>query len=161
MLASRHMAGAFLAALGISIISPTPASAQDADTQEVLRFTLTEAGLAKYTQATQKLQALSGATGGCDDEDDSQSINDMVAKLKAIPGAQASVQSAGMTPRDYVVFSMSLLQNGIAAWAVKQPGGSLPPGVSKANVDFVNRHDGELKKLEGLTRQKECDDGAA
>ena len=162
MLASGRVAGALLAALAISVVAPRPALAQDADTQEVLRFTLTDAGLAKYTQATQKLAALPARTGPCDDEDaGSQSLNDMAAKLKAIPGAEAVFQSAGMTPREYLVFSMSLLQNGMAAWAVKQPGGSLPPGVSKANVDFVNRHEGELKKLEGFNRQKECDDGAA
>lgn len=161
MLSSGRVAGVLLAALAISVVAPGPASAQDADTQEVLRFALTDAGLAKYTQATQKLAALPARTGPCDDEEaGAQSLNDMAAKLKAMPGAQAAFQSAGMTPREYVVFSMSLLQNGMAAWALKQPGGSLPPGVSKANVDFVNRHEGELKKLEGFNK-KECDDGAA
>ena len=31
-----------------------------------------------------------------------------------------------MTAHEYVVFSFSLLQNGLAAWAVSQPGGKLP-----------------------------------
>jgi hypothetical protein len=162
MRASGRIPAALLGALAISVIAPRPALAQDADAQEVLRFTLTDAGLARYTQATKKLAALPAGTGECDDGNaDSQSLDEMAARLKALPGAQAALQSAGMTSREYIVFSMSLLQNGMAAWAVKQPGGSVPPGVSKANVDFVNRHEAELKTLEGLTRKDECDDGAA
>jgi hypothetical protein len=45
---------------------------------------------------------------------------------------------------------MSLLQNGLAAWAAGQSGGELPPGVSKANVDFVTKHDARLKELASL-----------
>ena len=162
MPASARFAVALLAATVVSAVVSGPASAQDADAQEVLRYTLTDTGLMKYTVATQKLAALPAGTGHCDDDDsdDSQSLDDMAAKLKAVPGASAAFQAAGISPREYVVFSMSLLQNGMAAWAVKQPGGALPPGVSKANVDFVNRHEADLKKLEGFNRQDECDDGA-
>ncbi len=35
----------------------------------------------------------------------------------------------------------------MAAWALTQPGGTLPPGVSKANVDFYRSHEQALKKL--------------
>jgi len=142
--------------LAVSIVA---VAAQDADTQEVQRYALTDAGLAKYTQATQKLAALPTGPVNCnDDGDDAKSLDAMVAEISAKPGAQAAIQSAGMTPREYVVFSMSLLQNGIAAWAVKQPGGSLPAGVAKANVDFVNRHDADLKKLEAMSQGAECSD---
>jgi hypothetical protein len=163
MFTSIRIAGALLAVLAGTVIMTRFASAQDADTQEVQRYTLTDAGLAKYTQATQKLAALATGAGHCEDEDSesSQSIDDVVAKLKAQPGAQAAIQAGGMTPREYIVFSMSLLQNGVAAWALKQPGGKLPAGVSKANVDFVNRHEAEIKKLEGLSGGKGCDDRAA
>ena len=146
-------------ALAISIVAATPTTAQDADTQEIQRFTLTDAGLAKYTQATKKLAALPASKAACDDEDaDAKSLDAMVAKMSATPGVNAAVQSAGMTTREYVVFSMSLFQNGVAAWAAKQPGGSLPPGISKANADFVNRHEAELKALQASSGAKDCDD---
>jgi hypothetical protein len=73
----------------------------------------------------------------------------MTAKLNASPGAKAAIQSAGMTTREYVVFSWSLLQTGLAAWAVDQPGGKLPPGASKANVDFYKKNEAALQQLEG------------
>jgi hypothetical protein len=152
---SRRIAGALVAASTMLLALPRIALAQDADTQEVLRYTLTEAGLAKYVQATKKLMALPG--GGCDEEDtESQSLDDMVANLEAAPGAKAAIQSAGMTPRDYVLFSMSLLHNGMAAWALSQPGGKLPPGASKANVDFINQHNAQLAPLEALRPEDAC-----
>ena len=55
---SHRIAGAFLAATTMLLIAPHLAQAQDADAQEVLRYTLTEAGLAKYSQATKQLAAL-------------------------------------------------------------------------------------------------------
>jgi hypothetical protein len=134
-----------------------PAAAQDADSQEVMHYTLTDAGLAKYTKASHNLAALAGGPPGCakDDDSDSESnsISDLAGKLDAAPGAKAAVQSAGMTSREYIVFSMALLQNGLAAWALTQPGGKLPPGVNKANVDFVNSHGPQLDKLKGLDKK--------
>ena len=62
-----------------------------------------------------------------------------------------------MTTREYMVFSMSLLQTGLAAWALEQPGGKLPPGVSKANVDFYKAHKAALEKL-GAGSKDKCDD---
>jgi hypothetical protein len=55
------------------------------------------------------------------------------------------------------VFSLSLFQNGLAAWALEQPGGTLPPGVKMANVNFLRAHEAELKKLGELTKQADCD----
>jgi hypothetical protein len=141
---------------------PRVACSQDADTKEVQRYVLTATGLAKYSQATRNLAALPMGQGRCDDDSDgeSQSINDMVAKLEATPAAADAVQSTGMPLREYVVFSMSLLQNGLAAWALDQPGGKLPTGVAKANVDFVRQHDAELKRLGELRPQADCDETA-
>jgi hypothetical protein len=116
-----------LGAMTIALLLPAFAAAQDRDAREVQGHVLTDAGLAKYTQATKKIAALPG--GDCDD-DDSQSIDQMTAKLNASPGARAAIQSAGMTTREYVVFTWSLLQTGLAAWAVDQPGGKLPQSPS-------------------------------
>jgi hypothetical protein len=144
---------------------PGSAAAQDADMRDVQRYVLTSAGLARYTLATKNLAALPAAQaraceedGDDDDDADAQSIGDMVAKLESVPGAKAAVQGAGLTMREYVVFTMSLLQNGLAAWAVTQPGGKLPPGVSKANVEFVQAHDADLKQLQQYSRNDDCAD---
>jgi hypothetical protein len=156
---TQRYSGGFLAAMAIALLLQSPAFAQDADTQEVLRYTLTEAGLTKYINATKKLATLPDS---CEDEDDDGNANtiaDMVAKIDANPGARAAIQSAGMTSREYAVFTMSLVHHAMAAWAVNQPGGKLPPGVSQANVDFLNAHEAQLKPLEGLGDK--CSDEAA
>jgi hypothetical protein len=144
-----------LSAVMFALLLPGFAAAQDRDSKEVQGYVLTDAGFAKYTQATKKIAALPG--GDCDD-DDSQSIDQMTAKLNASPGAKAAIQSTGMTTREYVVFTWSLLQTGLAAWAVDQPGGTLPPGTSKANLDFYKQHEADLKQLEGLKQDDDCEE---
>jgi hypothetical protein len=71
----------------------------------------------------------------------------MVAKLNAVPGAQSAIQSAGMTTREYVVFMWSMLHNGMAAWAVSQPGGKLPPGTLQSNIDFYKSHEAQFAAI--------------
>lgn len=143
-------------AVAIGLFASGPVVAQDADTREVQAYALTDAGLAKYTRATESLVALPGAA--CDDGQQAQSIRAMAARLDSIPGARAAIQAAGMTTREYVVFSWSLLQTGLAAWAVSQPGGKLPAGVSQSNVDFYKKHEAQLKRLERLKADDECED---
>jgi hypothetical protein len=63
-----------------------------------------------------------------------------------------------MTTREFVVFTWSLFQTGMAAWALDQPGGTLPPGVSKANVDFYRAHEQALQKLGAQQGSDPCSD---
>jgi hypothetical protein len=65
-----------------------------------------------------------------------------------------------MTTREYVVFTFSLMQNGLAAWALEQPGGKLPPGVSQANVDFIRAHKADLDKMGDESDESSCDEGS-
>lgn len=156
MTTSRRLIGLFAAAVVILASLAPLAVAQDKDSREVSAYVLTESGLAKFKQATQNMSAVPGACSKVDDDsDDAKSIDQMAAKLNATPGAQAAIQSAGMTTREYVVFTFSIMQNGMAAWALTQPGGKLPPGVSQANVDFYNAHQGELSTI---AEDDPCDD---
>lgn len=143
--------------------------AADRDTREVNAYVLTEAALARYTQATRKLQALpqraaasctEGGDEGGDGEDDGngKSIAAQVAQLEASPGAAAAVKSAGLTTREYVVFGWSLLQAGLASWAIAQPGGKLPAGVLRSNVDFYRAHEAAIKAAAPASRSEECED---
>ena len=141
-------AKAILVAAAIGLAIPGIGAANENDKREISSYALSEAGLAKFTQATQKLSAVEGACATEDDDDDSdtQSLDQMVTKLNAVPGAQAAIQSAGMTTREYVVFMWSMMQSGMSAWAQSQSG-KLPPGVSQANVDFYKKHEAEMKAL--------------
>jgi hypothetical protein len=150
-------------ALGLLVLAPAASHAQsmgDADTREIAAYKLTEAGLGKYMQATRNLKGL--PIDDCeDDSDDSdvRSLSEAVAKMDSAPGAKAAVQSAGMATREYVVFTFSLMQNGLAAWALEQPGGELPPGVSQANVDFLRAHAADMKKMGEGSDDSTCGDG--
>ena len=154
---NSHLAAAFAIAMSIGLAAPDPAVAQDRDSREVSAYVLTESGLSKFAQASKNLASVPGACTAeeDDDSDDLKSIDQMVAKLNSVPGVQAAIQSAGMTSREYVVFMFSMMQNGMAAWALKQPGGKLPPGVSQANVDFFNKHETAMAQL---GKEKSCGD---
>jgi hypothetical protein len=131
----------------------------DADTKEVQAYVLTEAGLTKYTQAIQNLAALpEGAPGRCDDESDASSLADSVALLSSTPGAEAAIRSAGLTTREYVVFSWSLISTALAAWVSSEPGGQLPPGASQANVDFYKKHEAAVEQLNLSQGSDSCDE---
>ena len=45
----------------------------------------------------------------------------------------------------------------MAALALEQPGGKVPPGVKMANVNFYRSHEAELTKLGELSTQADCD----
>jgi hypothetical protein len=148
-----------LSALALALFLPAITAAQDRDTQEIQKYVLTDAGLAKYSQATRKLAMLpADESGACDDAGDSLSIDETAAKLNSLPAAKSAIQEAGLTAREYVVFSFALLQTGLAVWGGDQAGGK-PSSVSPANVAFYKKNEPNLKKLEALAAHPDCDDG--
>jgi hypothetical protein len=128
------------------------------DTREINAYVLTEAALARYSQATRNLGALAKQlSSNCDDDDGgSGSIGQSVARIDAIAGAKAAIQSAGMATREYIVFGMSVFQAGLSAWALTQPGGKLPAGVSRANVDFYRTHEKAINALGAPSQASDC-----
>ena len=156
----RRMCSVLAALLLVPVAMPAPPAA-DRDTLEVNAYVLTEAAFTKYAQATKKLQAAPGRAADCDDDDDGgtdASIAAQVARLEAIPGARAVLQSAGLATREYVVIGWSLLQAGITAWSLAQPGGKLPAGVSMANVTFYRAHEPVITSLGAASRSRDCGD---
>ena len=153
---NRLFAAALAFAMAIGLQSPGRPSPRTTTAARVSAYVLTESGLAKFAQASKNLAGIPGACEEDDDDDpdDQQSIDQMVAKINSKPGAQAAIQSAGMTSREYVVFMFSMLQSGMSAWASKQPGGKLPPGISQANVDFFNKHETAMAQI---GKEKTCE----
>jgi hypothetical protein len=144
-------------ALALALLLPAVAGASqapDADSREVSAYQLTEPGLGKFAQATRGLMALQADE--CGDDADVKTISEAVARLDAMPGAKAAIESAGMSTREYIVFSFAMMQSGLAAWGLDQPGGKLPPGVSAANVEFYRKHAVELQRLAEETEDSTC-----
>lgn len=148
-------------ACALALLPPAWAGAQnlaDRDINEIAGYMLTDAALAKYTKAVHKLQPLMGQLPqDCDQDEGPQSLNGMAARMDGIPEVKSVLKTAGMTSREYLLFSWSMFQNGLAAWSLEQPGGKLPPRVKMANVNFYRAHEAELKKLGELTKHEDCD----
>ena len=148
-------------ACALALLMPLVAGAQnlaDPDAKDVADYVLTEAALKKYTQAVRNLQPLAAQLPQeCTGEENPKSLNDMAVRLDGVPQVKSALKGAGMTSREYLLFSFSVFQNGMAAWALQQPGGTLPPGIKMANVTFYRAHEAELTKLGELTKQADCD----
>jgi hypothetical protein len=145
-----------------ALVLPPPvmaeASLPDADTKEIASYVLTDAALARYSQAVHKLQPLMGSLPqDCDADEHPSSLNTSASRMDGVPAVKSALKAAGMASREYLVFSWSVFQHGMAAWALEQPGGKLPPGLKKANVDFYRAHEAELKKLGELSKPADCD----
>jgi hypothetical protein len=152
-----------IVALAVALLLTTVSTAQnfpDRDAKEVSSYVLSEAALAKYTRAVANLQPLMKSMAqSCDDDESAGSLSAMAARMDAVAGVKAAIQSAGMTTREYLVFSFSVFQNGLAAWALAQPGGKLPAGVQMANVSFYRAHEAAFKQLGDKTKAADCDGG--
>ena len=151
----------FFVTVSLALVAPSVVGAQnfsDRDTNEIAGYVLTDTALAKYTQAVRKLQPLMGQLPqDCDGDEGSKSLNDMAARMDGVPAVKSALKGAGMTSREYLLFSFSVFQNGMTAWALDQPDGKLPPGMKMANVNFYRAHEAELKKLGELSKQTDCD----
>jgi hypothetical protein len=144
------------ATLLAAALAPTVTQAlDDRDTKEIAAYQITDAAFAKYSQATRGLGALAKQLpANCGDDDSPQSLASLAAKMDAVPAVKAAITSAGMTSREYLVFSFALLQAGFAA-AI--PGANLPAGVGAANVAFVKAHKAAIEAL-GAATPPQCDD---
>lgn len=154
----HRMLGALTLALFLpALATAEDSAAEDRDAKELDNYVLTDAGLAKYSQAARQLAKLEeGQVRACEETEDLESISDTAAAFDRYPAAKSIVQAAGMTTREYVVFSLALLQAGLAAWGAEQSGGQ-PEGVSPANLAFYQRNEANLKKLETVTKQPYCE----
>jgi hypothetical protein len=162
MFRPHRVQAALIAFLAVALLTPPASQAQassDRDTREISSYVLTDAAFAKYTQATRNLSAAAKQMpSDCDDATGAKSLDDYVARVNAIPEARAAISAAGMTTREYVVFGWSVLQSGMAAWALDQPGGTLPAGTSMANVNFYRANAAAMQKLGAETKSDACDD---
>lgn len=151
-----------LIACAVCLALPAVGSAQadsDADNREVTSYRLTQPALAKYAAATRALATvLAENPPDCDEDQNDQSLDAMVAEIRGIPAATEAIESAGMPVREYVVLTWAMVQAGFAAWGLDQPGGELPPGVSMANVEFFRAHEAEFQEAASLVEPYECDD---
>lgn len=93
----------------------------------------------------QQLEQMSEAIDG---GGDAQTLADMERKITAMPHMPEALAKAGLTPREYAKFNLSLIQAGFLA-GMKKAGQlrQAPPGVSMENVQFVIDHEKEIAEI--------------
>jgi hypothetical protein len=130
----------------------------DPDQKELRSYVLTMEKVKKLGNAThdmmeaaKKHPELNTAGGNGDAKD----LNDMVAKLQKFPEVVSILNRNGLAPREYAVGFFTLLQASMAV-GFKKSGTykEYPPKmlelVSRQNLDFVDQHFDEIKKLTNM-----------
>ncbi len=154
---ARSMMLALFAILVAVCGTKAQAASGDADVRELSRYTLTLADVRKYAAANEALAKLpkpaesEEETDSDEESDNAESLDDMVKRMDAVPGARKSIEGAGLTTRQYAVITMAIFQAAFAQFAIEQ--GADPAkvakdaGVNPANIRFVKEHKAELEKL--------------
>jgi hypothetical protein len=93
-------------------------------------------------------QQIEQMSDGMDRGGDAQTLADMERKITAMPHMPEALAKAGLAPREYAKFTLSLIQAGFLA-GMKKAGQlkQAPPGVSMENVQFVIDHEKEIADL--------------
>jgi hypothetical protein len=79
-----------------------------------------------------------------------QTLADMEAAMKKEPAAMRALAREGLTPREYALCMMTLLQASMVEGFSqgKADLSTLPPGVNPENVKFVREHKAELEAMQ-------------
>jgi hypothetical protein len=138
-----------------------PASSGD-DLADVTSYRLTMDKLDKFYAAQRNLALKAKAMSPeereamrRDDSDEasgSGSLDDLVRRIESVPQMRDAIRDAGLSPREYAVLTMSLLQSGMAASVIKMRPKDDPDSLAREmqanieNVRFVQEHEAELTR---------------
>jgi hypothetical protein len=142
--------GAFVLASGVRPLLAQGGGTPDADTKAMQSYRLTEASFSKYKQATRNMMEAARQhpeIAKAEEDKEPTSLAEMAAIYDRHPPLKKALASAGLSSREYVLFTLSLFQAGMAASVAEQNGGKLPDGVSSENVDFYKTHAAEMQKF--------------
>lgn len=108
----------------------------------------TEAEDERLEQLREKLDALE-AEQSTEEDENIETLSDMEAMLKRTPPMARGLRAAGMAPREYAKFMLTMLGAAMTA-SLKKQGmlAAVPEGVSLENVKFVEEHEAELTALQ-------------
>ena len=140
--------------LGLAATTFAQSRPQDTkDIKEIAAFKLTTDGLTKFSKAARALDDMAKKNPSLKERQDlfsdkpDKTIDETVREYERIPGLVSTIKTSGLTPREFVVLSYTLMANSMAL-ANKQAGmKEMPPGASKANMDFIQTHQKEIQAL--------------
>ena len=106
----------------------------------------------RASAATRSLEELGKKHPELNQSQESSSIDGTVQNISKYPEAVAAIRSNGMSPREYVVCFMTLVQTSMAV-GLKKSGTfkEYPPKllaeINKSNLDFTEQHWDEIQKI--------------
>lgn len=124
-----------------------------AEAEELAAYRMTEDAFAKYVAATRNLALVSREIDGMENPtaDREDVIAAMAEAFEGRPNLRGAIVRAGMTPREYALFTMALLQATLGVSIVERDPAAidhLPVTVPKENVRFVQAHRAALDALQ-------------
>lgn len=123
-----------------------------ADAKETYNYTLTMDKVQKMSAASHALMELGKHRPEMNEVRDARSIDAMVRNIQRYPEAVAAIRSNGMTPREYVVCPMTVMQASMAvgfkkSGAYKDYPPELLQQVSRSNLQFTEQHWDQIRTL--------------
>jgi hypothetical protein len=107
---------------------------------------LTEAEQARLEKLEQQLEAMEKSSDS--DTEDDLNIAQMAAQITAFKPMAEALRRAGMTPREYAVFSLAMFQaHGFASLKKSGMVKEIPKDVNVENIKFVEEHFAEINAL--------------
>ena len=132
-----------LAAVALLVLTPAASAQKEAqeaaDAKAVAAYRLTMPALKKYEAVADQLVAWLKTNpvpqaGEAVSSRDDMSIDEMASEIVKVKAVASALQKAGMTPREYVVFTLAMAEAGIGV-AMKKMGHA--PDAPAANVKFM------------------------
>jgi hypothetical protein len=138
----------------------------EADLREIQSYRLTTKTLVQLNQVQENMYAALKANPDLnkryadqkgDREDQAETLSEMAKRLDRIPEMRRAIVTAGLTPREYMLAMMALLQAGMSAALMDSPGvdqSKIALGV-RANVAFVKAHKVEMDRMQARAKEIE------
>lgn len=160
---SKDDAAATKADSAVSAAAPAASQSADEQLQDITQYRLTMDKYDKYLAAQRnialKMKNLSPAEREAwkaknDNEENSanQSLDDMARKIESEPMMKSAVEDAGLSPREFVMITMSMLQSGMAAGVLKMRPNDNQDSLIRAmqanpeNVKFMQDNEAEITR---------------
>ena len=126
----------------------------DPDQKELHDYVLTMDKVQKAGNATKAMQEVAKKHPEMekDNDGDAKNLDEMVAKIQKYPEVTSLLRQNGLTAREYAVCTFTLMQAAMAvgfkkAGTYKEYPPKMLAVVSKQNLDFVEQHFDEIKKM--------------
>lgn len=133
------------AVLSVGIV---PVAAADSDEREIAAYTLDMKTVRALFAANSALAKLETGEEDEEDEDDEDmaTIDDIVDRIESDPDAKRAVAAAGLSPREYAVATLAMVQAGLVV-ALGGDNAPVPEGVNPKNVALIRANRAEIDRL--------------